>query len=291
MNFYELIKNIKIISEESHFYGHLDGFWYSYTLLPGNEKKVWDGRDSFAIEYPSVRKPGSNDKHERVLSQDIREDIKERFGKLSFGLANYLESNNFNQAVLNVKLITSRLDDIKNKISSLSIPETYKEVIIVQFNESYDNFKKDYSGFLNVKKNKSEPGIEYQKIDDKKWGWYAFGKFCDAFIKSELISSNVTKKHLEKVFRKNKLKERILWEGDHPEAHHFFTTLKKNKFIKINPIWQSVAENFIILDKDKQPMKSGQLRSLERFDKKKPSNLSRMKEINSVIDLLNGESL
>jgi len=287
MNLYDLTKSLGRISQENYFYGHLEDFWYSYTLVPGNEREVWDGQDAYVIEYPSVIKPGFMETHPRVLSQIIREDIKERFGKLSFSLANFLDANNFNKSVLIVKLITSKLDEIQNQILSLTHPEPYKEIIKTQFDQSYESFKKDYSNFLGLKKNKPEPGIEYLEIDNAKWGWDAFGKFCKAFIKSGLIPSDITKYHLEELFRKRLLKEKIVWNGDHPEAHYFFTTLKNNKFIKINPVWQSVTENFIILDQDKQPIKSENLRSLKTFDKKKPSDLKRMREINSLIDLLN----
>lgn len=109
-------------------------------------------------------------------------------------------------------------------------------------------------------------------------------------LQSRLISSDVTRKQLETVFRKGKLKEGILWQGEHQEAHYFFTTLKRNKFIKINPVWQSVAENFIIPDKNGQPMESEQMRSMDTYNKKKSYDTTRIKEINSLIDILNGES-
>lgn len=279
----ELIDEIENIFSQSFFAIIKDRFWYKYTLI-SNSTKEWDGRSRYTLNL-TQRSP--SDIYEFDLNKDLQNEIIEKFEHLNNGLnEDLIQLDNERKENRLVMLINKRLSKVSDNSSNLNTPKPFDVVIKNQFYECLLNFQNEFISERNNKKPIISCGIQFLNMESTS-GWNSFNEFCKALKKSHLIPTETSKSDLKTIFSKGVISKKIIWLGSHAEADHFFKGLKKKKhLIKMHPIWQSVYKNFEILDENGTPMPSNKLNSLQVLDNKILSDKDSMREINSIVDLL-----
>ncbi|TXD95676.1 hypothetical protein [Gillisia hiemivivida] len=263
-----------------------DRFWYSYTII-FNSPKEWDGRSRYSI---SLTPSFESDINKFDLNEDLQNEISDKFERLRITLhEDLIQLDNERKENRFVMLINKRLSKASDNAANFNTPKPFETVIKTQFHKCLLDFQKEFISEKDNKKSRINYGIQFLNMESPS-GWSSFNEFCKALRKSSLIPSETNKMDLKIVFSKGIISKKIIWLGSHPEADHFFKGLKEKKhLIKINPIWLSVNQNFAILDKEGIPMPSDKLNSLGVLDKKILSDKDSMREINSIIDLLETE--
>ncbi len=282
----EIIDEIEEVFSQSFFAVIKDRFWYDYTQLFNSTKK-WDGRSKYRID---IMQSNESDKIEFNLNENLQDEISNKFEKLRNTLhEDLIQLDNDRKEYRLVMLINNRLSKASEIFKNIDIPEPFEAVIKNHFYKSLLNFQKEFINDKNDKKLVRNCGIQFLNMESNS-GWNSFNEYCKAFKKSHLIPTETSKSDLKTIFSKGVISKKIIWLGSHPEADYFFKSLKKKKhLIKMHPIWQSVTKNFEILDENGISMPSNKLNSLKVLDNKILSDKDSMREINSIVDLLESE--
>lgn len=277
----EKLEHIKAILENSFFDEHLDIFWGWFQKQFLCPEKQWDGRDYFdvVVQYNS-----RSDEMRYSLSQALGKEVKLRFAELEKSFLNDIVGLDEDSQNNLIEVVRQKLKAIQSCSKDLSLPQNYGILILKDFNDCVSRFFDlvDSYNYPRISKN----GFYYRRLGTKQ-GQKVFKRFYKEMISYRFIDGEISEDEFKDLFSQRKLTKKIIWGGSPEEAQYFFTTLDAKEFIDTQSIWVTVGEHFLIRKKRGGFFQPEKLRGLPQFSKEKSEDKKRMREIRSLIEVLN----
>ncbi len=207
-----------------------------------------------------------------TLPNYIADDIGGKFEELKVELNRYIVNLTSESAKKNfVYLIISQLKTVGVEVKSIKAPDSYKSLIINEFNSQIKNFERDFEVYKSENSSRSrEWTVLYPQLG-KPAGNEKFKAFHEKLVEHKLISEKTSYQKFKKFFKNITPEEKLIWSGSLSEMVTFFRELNNCSYVEVDNHWKAFKECFVFSE--------GRTYSLKNINGEKGTQSSRKQDI------------